>query len=76
MIRLNMKKQLLNMATIGVIGLYLFYNIAYFMYGCIAEFDSHHDYEEAVYKPLQWCTDLLFTMLTVLFIVIGVILIR
>lgn len=45
MIRLNMKKQLLNMATIGVIGLYLFYNMAYFMYGCIAEFDSHHEYE-------------------------------
>jgi len=47
---------MLNFATIGVISLYLFYNVAYFMYGCLYEFDSEADYEASVYKSLQVMT--------------------
>lgn len=76
LLRLNLKKQLLNFATIAMITLYLVYNVAYFVFGCTYEFDEVEDYEAHVYKPLQVMTQVLFTTLAVLFIVIAIILIR
>lgn len=51
MMRLNLHKKILNYATIGVIALYLIYNLSYFLYGCLSEFDEP-EYEKRVYKPL------------------------
>ena len=63
------------MSTIGVITLYLIYNLAYFLFGCVYDFKSMDEYKSSVYKPLQMMTEVLFAALAVLFIVIAVILI-
>ena len=74
--RLSVKKQLLNLVTIALIVIYLFYNFSLFIYGCAHTFETEDDWFDHVYKHLEIFTQVVFTLLAVLFIVTGIILIR
>ena len=64
---------MLNFATVGVIGLYLFYNFSYFFYGCIYRFETKDIYYDKVYKNLEVFTQWTFMILAFLFLVMGVV---
>ena len=73
-----MRKKILNFATIAVILFYIIYNTGFFIFGCLYEFKSktEHEYKVKVYLPLQYMTQVFFTALALLFIVISILLIR
>ena len=41
LVALSVKKRLLNWATLALIMLYLFYNLFYFVYGCVYNFHGN-----------------------------------
>ena len=76
LLKLSVKKQLLNLLTIALIVIYLFYNFSLFIYGCVHDFATEDEWYNHVYKHLEIFTQTVFTLLAVLFIVTGIILIR
>lgn len=74
LLKLTVKQQMLNFATIGVVVLYLFYNFSYFLYGCVYHFESQEKYHDRVYKKLEVFTQWTFMTLAFLFIVLGIVL--
>ena len=74
--QLDRGKFQLNVGTVIIIFCYCCFYLGMFLYGCLGNFEDSYDWEKNVFFHLDLFTQFSFGICAVIFLVIGILLIR